>query len=199
MKFDCIIVLANEMDREGNLNLESRKRVELACDSYFDKRSTTLVTCGWNYRKDSELNIGDVLKQYAVKAGVPAENIITELNSRDTVGDAFFTKVNIVSGKGWRKLLVVTSDYHVSRTSNIFRFIYGPQYQIEVIGAAGFDTPEKQASEQKSNAAFNNTFENAEAGNDEVILTRLSTRHPFYNGEIHPKIEIDLKQKSVEN
>ena len=30
------------------------------------------------------------MKNYAVKLGVPSDKIITEINSRDTVGDAFF-------------------------------------------------------------------------------------------------------------
>ena len=69
MKFDCIIVLANEMDKDGNLNLESVSRIKLATDSYFNHLPTTLITCGWNYREDSELFIGDVMKDYAVKFG----------------------------------------------------------------------------------------------------------------------------------
>jgi len=190
MKFDCIIVLANEMDKEGNLNLESTARIKLACDSYFNKRSTTLITCGWNYRKDSNLFIGDVLKNYAVNLGVPSEKIITELNSRDTVGDAFFTKSNILKNNGWKNLLIVTSDYHVFRTSSIFKFIFGIQYEIKVIGAAGFDSIEKQKSEKRSIAAFERTFENIKSGDDQEIYERLSTQHPFYNGEIYPKINL---------
>ncbi len=101
MKFDCIIVLANEMDKEGNLNLESISRIKLARDSYFNNPSTTLITCGWNYRKDSKLFIGDVMKNYAVKLGVPSDKILAEINSRDTVGDAFFTKLNILKNMAW--------------------------------------------------------------------------------------------------
>ncbi len=36
IKFDCIIVLANEMDKEGVLNIESVSRIKLACESYFN-------------------------------------------------------------------------------------------------------------------------------------------------------------------
>lgn len=190
MKFDCIIVLANEMDKEGNLNLESIARIKLACDSYFDKPSTTLITCGWNYRKDSKLFIGDVMKNYAVNLGVPAEKIITELNSRDTVGDAFFTKSNILKNKDWKNLLIVTSDYHVFRTSKIFKFIYGAQYEIKVIGSSGFDSLEKQTLEKISIDAFERTFENIKSGDEIKIYERLSTQHPFYNGEIYSKINL---------
>lgn len=190
MKFDCIIVLANEMDKEGNLNLESIARIKLACASYFNNPSTTLITCGWNYRKDSKLFIGDVMKNYAVYSGVPSEKIITELNSRDTVGDAFFTKLNILKNIDWKNLLIVTSDYHVFRTSKIFKFIYGSQYQIKVIGSSGFDSVEKQTSEKISLDAFESTFENIKSGDEIKISERLLTQHPFYNGEIYSKINL---------
>ena len=124
MLFDCIIVLANEMDKNGKLNLESISRIRLACDLYFKNPFVTLITCGWNYRNDSNLCIGNVMKEYAINLGVPEDKIISEVNSRDTVGDAFFTKINIVKLTNWKNILVVTSDYHVKRSSIIFNFIF---------------------------------------------------------------------------
>lgn len=199
MKVDCIIVLANEMDKEGNLNLESEARVKLACDAYFKAPSTPLITCGWDYRKDSKIFIADVFKKYAVDLGVPEENITAELNSRDTVGDAFFTKLNIVKHKPWKNLLVVTSDYHVDRTSIIFNFIYGDQYNIKVIGSPAPNSNEKQANEQKSIDAFKHTFENIQAGDDAKIYEGLSTKHPFYNGDIYAKINMELQINETKN
>lgn len=192
MKFDRVIVFANEMDKEGNLNLESVARIKLASDSYFNQPSTTLITCGWNYEQDSKLFIGDVMKNYAVNLGVPSEKIITKLNSRDTVGDAFFIKLNILKNYTWKKLLIVTSDYHVFRTSKILKFIYGTQYEVKVIGYSDFDSFEKQKSEKLSLEAFEPTFKNIKEGDDIKIYERLSTQHPFYNGEIYPKIKIKL-------
>lgn len=194
MEFDCIIVLANEMDKEGNLNLDSVARIKLACDSFFNNPSATIITCGWNYRKDSKLFIGDVMKNYAVKLGVPFKKIITENNSRDTVGDAFFTKLIILKNNKWKNLLIITSDYHVIRTSRIFKFIYGSQYEINVIGSYGFDSLEKQILEKISLKAFERTFENVKEGDEIKIYERLSTQHPFYNGEVYPKINIDFQQ-----
>jgi uncharacterized SAM-binding protein YcdF (DUF218 family) len=197
MEVDCIIVLANEMDQEGNLNAESVSRIQLACDVYFKNPSAVLITCGWNYRPDCPLHIGEVLKNYAVETGVPAEKIITELNSRDTVGDAVFSKVNCVKGMNRKNLIVVTSDYHVARTTEIFTFIYGPEYTIQVIGSSGFDSFEKQQTEQKSLVAFSKTFQHIQPGDDVAILERLTTQHPFYNGVVHPKIQIQLPSQTA--
>lgn len=192
MKFDCIIVLANEMDPQGNLNPESLARIERGVELWKDNPSARMITCGWAYRKDSDLCIGNVLKDYAIKMGVPAEKIIPELNSRDTVGDAVFTKLLIVNSTKWRKIQVVTSDYHVNRTAHIFRFIYGPEYEIEVAGSGQFDGPEKQKLEKASIEAFQKTFEGVAPGDDAGIYARLSQRHPFYNGKIYPVIQLNL-------
>ena len=189
-KFDCIVVLANEMDKEGILNNESVSRVQLACKSYNDDLSGKMITCGWNYRKDCELFIADVMKSYAVNEGIPEENIITEINSRDTVGDAFFSKHKIIASNVWKNLLIVTSDYHVERTARIFKFIYGEKYNIEVIGATCKDSGDKFLGEQKSIDAFNNTFINVDSGDDTEIFNALSSRHPFYNGTIYPQIKM---------
>lgn len=194
MEYQCIIVLANEMDKDGNLNKESLSRAELAVDFYFSNTSTYLITSGWDYRKDSSIYIGNVMKDYSIKLGVPTEKIITELNSRDTVGDAFFIKQNVIINRGWKNILVVTSDYHVKRASRIFKFIFGPKYNIKVIGSEGFENHENQFSEKRSLESFEKTFQNIKDGDDIRIYKQLSTQHPFYNDEIYSKVYMTIKR-----
>ena len=187
---DCIIVLANEMDKNGVLNTISEERIKLASETFFKHPLATMITCGWNYRNDSNIFLGEALKNHAVNLGVPAEKIMCELNTKDTVGEAFFTKLNIVKNNGWKNILVVTSDYHAERALKIFKFIYGDQYHIDSIGASGSDNKEKQAAEVKSTATFKQTFGDLKPGDDVKISERLVTQHPFYNGEIYPTINL---------
>ncbi len=72
-------------------------------------------------------------------------------------------------------ILVMTSDYHVDRTLSIFKFIYGYEYNIEVIGSSGCNSLEKQESEKKSLEAFEQTFKNIIEGNDVQIYEKPST------------------------
>ena len=133
---DAVIVLANQMDINGNLNFESIARAELAVKILNDGDIPYIVTCGWAYREDSEIKIANAFKRYLVhQLGVNSNKILTEINSRDTVGDAFFTKSNLANLLSWRKICVVTSNYHVKRTSEIFNFIYGYDFSIKVCGA----------------------------------------------------------------
>ena len=188
MKFDCIIVLAHEMSKYGELNEESLSRINFACELFLLNKLSVLITPGWNYRKDTNQYIGDRMKDYAVNYGVPFENILVEINSRDTVGDAFFCKINHIEKNNLKNILVVTSDYHVSRTREIFKLKNGKKYKIEIKGVKGFNDTDKTDHEKKSLITFKKTFEGVQAGNDEEILKRLKKSHPFYNGKIHPSI-----------
>mgnify|MGYP001177282466 CR=1 FL=1 len=192
MKYDAIIVLGNEMSKSGVLNIESMTRMDKAIQCFNEGLSSIIVTCGWDYRKDSRIPIAEAMKSYAIKQGVLGSNVRVECASRDTVGDAFFTKINHSMPQNWQSLIVITSDYHVKRTNCIFKFIHGNKYKIKVIGAGDFENKFKRISELKSLQDFNRTFENIQEGNNEEIYSALKTKHPFYNGVIYPEIEVVL-------
>jgi uncharacterized SAM-binding protein YcdF (DUF218 family) len=188
MKYSAIIVLGNLMDKLGMLNEESASRMDIAIKAFHEKLAPQIITCGWAYRNDSAITIADAMKQYAIDiGGVPFRSILTEKSSRDTVGDAIFTKKFFATKMEWKNVLVATSDYHVSRASEIFEYVYGKSYIIEVTGAVTNATQEQVKSEKESIKAFYETFEGIKAGEDSLIHKRLCESHPYYNGLIHPK------------
>ena len=186
---DAVIVLANLMDEDGSLNFESRTRADMAIEIFKDKKARNLVTCGWNYRSDSDIKIAEAFRNYiSSKFEVDSDSIMTELNSRDTVGDAFFTKVNFAKPLAWKHICVVTSNYHLKRTEEIFNFIYGLDFTIDFYGAEMTYEKTKILEELSSLQAFRETFSNVKQGDDEEIYVRLTEKHPFYNGKIYAKI-----------
>jgi uncharacterized SAM-binding protein YcdF (DUF218 family) len=188
MTYDAVIVLANEMDPTGVLNKESTLRADLAAKLIDELDVPYVVTCGWAYRRDSSILIADAFKSYLISVGVKSDKIITEVNSRDTVGDAVFTKMNVSQPRGFKKVCVVTSNYHVSRTTKIFNFVYGSGYSITVKGANVEYSEAVISKEFESECAFKRTFSKVVAGNIDQIMYALKSNHPFYNGEIYPKI-----------
>lgn len=184
---DALIVLANLMDSEGNLNNESAARLTEAVRLMNDGKSRCLVFCGWDYRTDSSFPIAEAFKRHAVqRLAVPVEKIETELLSRDTVGDAVFTKLRLANPRQWQDIGVVTSQYHVARTKEVFSFVYGRS--VHVYGAPSDEGKELMEHELASIAAFRRTFDGIGAGDDEQILARLLSSHPFYNGQAHPAL-----------
>ena len=188
MNYDAVVVLANEMDSNGVLNKESILRANLAAKLVEELKIPYVVTCGWAYRNDTTIQIADAFKAYLVNRGLKSDRIITEFKSRDTVGDAVFTRVNAAEPFGFSKVCVVTSNYHVARTKKVFDFVYGPKFSVSVKGAEFEFTNDVLAKELDSESVFDRTFSNVEVGDIEQIMEVLKINHPFYNGQIYPKI-----------
>ena len=88
------------------------------------------------------------------------------------------------------ELRIITSDYHVKRTKIIFNLIFNSQVVVEVFGVstlAGSDISIMQHEEQ-SLEAFSKTFKGVDFSSNKSIFEAISTRHPFYNGEIYDAI-----------
>jgi hypothetical protein len=190
-KYDVVVVLANEMSSDGVLNCESKSRAKKTIDIVNNEHVNYVVTCGWAYRSDSNIKICDAFKLYLMQnATIASKKIITEANSRDTVGDAFFTKKNLALKYFWKNICVVTSDYHVGRASEIFKFIYGERFNIDVVGAESKWGKSRIDDEISSVQIFRSTFSGVNQGDDRKIDEVIKNYHPYYNGLIYPKINL---------
>jgi hypothetical protein len=62
--------------------------------------------------------------RYLIAAGVPASRVLMETSSWDTIGNAFFSRVIHVQPRGWRRVLVIASDFHLERVAAAFNWAY---------------------------------------------------------------------------
>jgi uncharacterized SAM-binding protein YcdF (DUF218 family) len=62
--------------------------------------------------------------RYLARAGVPAPCILPETISLDTIGNAYFARVQHTEPLGLRRLHVITSAFHLPRTQAIFAWIF---------------------------------------------------------------------------
>ena len=67
---------------------------------------------------------------YAERLGVPREAILLEEESVDTIGNAYFVLRRFLEPNGWTSLRVVTSDFHVPRTTWVFQKVMGSAYDV---------------------------------------------------------------------
>ena len=190
--YDAIIVLSNLMDGESNLNLESKNRANLAFEIWNQQNCIPkLITMGSAYRNDTNVPISKSMANYLVdKLNVPKEQILSDVLSRDTVGDAFFSRYNFEKFFLKKKIIIITSDYHEKRAHSIFKFIYGENYKIHFSVIETDLKKSKQKDETDSLDQFSNTFNGIKSGDMNKIQNILLQNHPLYNGTINPQMTI---------
>jgi hypothetical protein len=62
--------------------------------------------------------------RYLVNQGISPGAILSETSSYDTIGNAYFSRAIHVEPAGFRRLLVITSEFHMPRTRAIFQWMY---------------------------------------------------------------------------
>jgi len=71
---------------------------------------------------------------YLERRGVDPRRILIEESSYDTIGNAYFSRVIHIVPRAFRRVLVVTSAFHLARTEAVFRWVYaldGPCCTVE--------------------------------------------------------------------
>jgi uncharacterized SAM-binding protein YcdF (DUF218 family) len=116
---DVIVVLSGEEKERINYG------VRLFKDGW--SRKDRIIMSGGPAVGDHSL--AALMKDYAAHLGIPARDILTEDRSRSTEENALYTR-KLLSRKGYKSIILVTSPYHSKRASVIFRDILGGHWKI---------------------------------------------------------------------
>lgn len=132
---DCIIVL-------GNIKA-SKYRVPVAVDAYNAGRASKILLCGGKLREFSTGNCSEAahMRNTALALGVSAEDVIMENASRNTVENILFAMIELQRKFGLnnvRRVLLVTTAYHMRRSLEIARHLF-PKH-INIIPLPANDT-----------------------------------------------------------
>lgn len=184
---DAIIVLAGGINEDGSLSISSERRTEKAAEFFKEGVSEWLVMSGqWSFwlEKPMPRTEAEAMKQYAVTLGIPAHKIIKEESSKDTLGNAYFCKVNVLKPREWKDIAIVTSDYHMERTKMIFKNILGKDYRMDFIEASSDLDPVERArradQERKTIDFIASWFQKMGTVTDEKVEQWLFEKHPGY-------------------
>ena len=112
-QFNAIIVLGAQVKADGSLSVQLEWRLDAAYEAY-QQKAVPVVVCGAK-GKDEPLPEAVAMKNYLIAKGIPENSIFQD-------PDSFNTKQNLMNaakllGQDHRKkkVLIVTSDYHVPR------------------------------------------------------------------------------------
>ena len=199
-KKDAIIILGGGIELDGSLPKTPQLRVEKGVDLYKQGVAPYLVmSTKWSFLNEyiPPRTEAAAMKEYAITLGVPEKSILMEEKSTDTIGNAYFVKVDLLKPHKWKNIVVVTSEYHIARSRYLFHKICGSGYTIEFVssnnGIPPKDLPEKVALQKKLLALAKKLLDSVQEGDDETIKKLLYTKHPGYAKDPEYTIEQLLK------
>lgn len=130
---DAIVVLGGGLTPTGAIPGWGKRRLQTALQLYKHSGEVCPILClgGGTPHKPAVLSdTGHVVHEgsaYAAhlhKDGVPNKHLLKEVSSYDTVGNAYFSLVIHAIPAKWRRLAVVTSDFHMPRSQAIFEHCF---------------------------------------------------------------------------
>lgn len=129
-RYDAVLIPGGGVRENGELPIWTERRLDYAVQRQSYDYFVTL-SAGTTHkpppRDEGRYPIFESVAaaNYLVAAGISATRILVETSSYDTIGNAFFSRLIHVDPLGMRKLLIVTSEFHMPRTKAIFEWIYG--------------------------------------------------------------------------
>ena len=144
--FDAILIPGGGLLEGGSLPVWTKRRLDKAIEIQNDEHIITLSA--GTIHKPPQLNRRGYpmfecvqAADYLMKKGLSPRKILTERSSYDTLGNAYFARVIHTEIRKWRKLLVITSHFHLKRTQEIFQWVFSldsprPPYNLDFLGVA---------------------------------------------------------------
>jgi uncharacterized SAM-binding protein YcdF (DUF218 family) len=205
-KTDVIIILGGGTDGTPNPNSYTKARLD-GFVSMGKKFSgiPIIASGGWSASLDKKPKYteAEVMRNYLVKNGVPPRLIYAEDRSRDTIGNAYYSKQIIKRHSLWKNILVVTSDVHIPRSRWLFGKIFGASYTIHYLGThSQHYSVVKNQGIKKYERYIINTYVKLLAtmkvknGDDKAIMKILKKIHPTYSkNEKAQKMQREIIEK----
>ncbi|SEB37435.1 YdcF family protein [Terriglobus roseus] len=121
--FDTLMVLGTPAKADGTPSAELRERIDEGVREYKAGVAPHIImTGGAAHNKFVE---GQVMADYAAAEGVPRDAIIVEGQAQDTIQNIWYSHA-IMEKNGWHSAEVISSPYHLPRTSLILEHYTGP-------------------------------------------------------------------------
>jgi len=183
----AIIVLGCGIDAAGNLDPDATNSVHLGIDALSESDNTCLIMTGnVSYKATFRPSISEAqaMKDYAVSYGIPTGQIFVETESKDSLGNLFFTKQNLLIPLGITSVTIVRGPNQSSeRIDYLARKILGSEYNFGLI-EPNIELPGEREREQKSLAMAKKWLDEISDGDMDSIYKLMRNKHPGYNSSI---------------
>lgn len=132
-----IVVLGGGIDLQGNIPSYVYSRLDEAIKLASNLDCKILVSGEYSFLYEKiKPPLTEALKmnKYLLEKGIPQGKILREELSKDTIGNAYYSKKYIFIPSKEKEAIIITSDFQVERVKYIFSKIFGSEYKLKVIG-----------------------------------------------------------------
>lgn len=116
--YDAIVVLGAQIKKDGTPDVQLQWRLDKAYEMY-SASPCGIVVCG-GQGKDEPRPEGTAMREYLLEKGIPDQQILVDSTSTSTRSN-IRNAIALLEGHNVKKILIVTSDYHVARSLAIAR------------------------------------------------------------------------------
>ncbi len=184
-KVDVIVVLGGGIATDGTLSSGTRRRLDYLLKKRERLLRVSIILSGrWSgfMKMRPHITEAQAMKRYLAKHGIRVRHVITELESLDTISNAVFVRRIVEGHRAWKKILLMTSDWHMERALWIFQRILGKSYQVIPLSVASEKTTKEQRKGyEKYLLAVAKRFLKNIPTSTKALITLLKTEHPFYS------------------
>src|SRR5215467_15489961 len=128
-KSDAIIVLSDD-----NFYADRATR---AAELFRQNLAAVVVASGIRLRPYA--GISELMTHDLVERGVPKERIVPFPQDADNTREEALALKTLVTQKGWKSVVIVTSNYHTRRARYTFRKVFPPDIKIAMASARDAD------------------------------------------------------------
>ena len=131
--FDSVLIPGGGLLNDGSLPPWTIARLEYAL-SLRDKSRWFILLSGGTVHKPPPLSESGFpvfesqrAAEYLINAGLDPKQVLTEISSYDTIGNAYFARMLFTEPMALARCLIITSAFHLPRAEAIFRWVYSLQ------------------------------------------------------------------------
>jgi hypothetical protein len=124
------------------------------------------------------------MKDYAVSLGIPQDKIFVETESKDTLGNFYFTKLNLLVPLGLSNIIIIRGpNQSDERIEYLAKKVLGDEYTFRIV-RPDIERPSEQSREKESLSRAKQWLDPIENGNMSSIYKLMRERHPGYNSSL---------------
>lgn len=154
-----ILILGGGITLDGNLPQHVIDRLKMGLDLARTKTSSVSFVLSGKYSflydhlgTYPPITEAKKMAEYLISQNISEDKIFCETDSKDTLGNAYFTKKQFFLPRKIKEAVVITSQEHIARVSYVFSKIFGPDYTFEFSGPSLDFDPQHLAKIQERQA-----------------------------------------------